>query len=113
MTPEGKIKEKVREALRQYGAYYLQPVQFGMGGAGLDFHCGMRVRQLHVGFYVETKDRDKPLTPRQQLLVDNLREMKARVFIVNDEVTLGELRRYLARLHMLDQEYRDEHHAAL
>ena len=36
MTPEGKVKVKVKNLLNAYGAYHFWPVQTGMGARTLD-----------------------------------------------------------------------------
>ncbi len=35
MTPEGKVKKKVAELLKQYGAYYFFPAMGAFGRAGI------------------------------------------------------------------------------
>lgn len=35
MTPEAKVKKKVRELLEKYGAYYAMPVTGGYGASGV------------------------------------------------------------------------------
>ena len=37
MTPEGKIKNKIKAVLEEMGAYYFCPVQMGLGARTLDF----------------------------------------------------------------------------
>lgn len=40
MTPEAKVKQKVRLILEKYGAYYTMPVTGGYGASGVpDFIC--------------------------------------------------------------------------
>jgi hypothetical protein len=34
MTPEGRVKKKVKEVLNELGAYYTMPVTGGYGGSG-------------------------------------------------------------------------------
>lgn len=34
-TPEGKVKDKVTEVLKKYGAYYFFPAQNGYGRSGI------------------------------------------------------------------------------
>ena len=92
MTPEGKIKVRVRNLLNFYGAYYFQPVQMGYGAAGLDFHCMLTGA---VAFFIETKAPGKKPTPRQQAMIEKLRYMGAVVFVIDTEVTLAELRGWL------------------
>jgi hypothetical protein len=92
VTPEGKVKAKVRKLLDNYGAYYFQPVQMGMGAAGLDFHCMLAGARA---FFVETKALGKQPTLRQQLMIEKLEHMGAKVFVIDDDVTLQELKEWL------------------
>jgi hypothetical protein len=40
MTPEGKVKEKIKKILKARGAYYAMPMGTGFGNAGVpDFLC--------------------------------------------------------------------------
>jgi len=40
MTPEGKVKEKIKRLLKHHGAWYYLPVSMGMGQHGIpDFIC--------------------------------------------------------------------------
>lgn len=92
MTPEGKVKVKVRSLLNTYGAYHFMPVQMGMGAAGLDFHCMLTGG---IAFFIETKAPGKEPTPRQRALIAKLRYMGAKVFVIDDDVTLEELKEWL------------------
>lgn len=69
MTPEGKVKEKVKAYLKEIGAYYFMPVQQGFGMQTLDFLI------CHNGrFYgIETKREGvyEP-TPRQALTISDI-----------------------------------------
>jgi hypothetical protein len=86
MTPEGRIKGRVKAVLNRYGVYYLMPVQFGFGATGVDFHCVKRWRGMAIAFFIETKAEDKPLTPRQELFLKNRREKQsARTFVIDDD----------------------------
>ena len=39
MTPEGKVKQKVKKLLDEYRVHYDMPVPCGYGKQMLDFHC--------------------------------------------------------------------------
>ena len=84
MTPEGRVKAKVKERLKALGAYYHCPVQNGMGDPALDFHCCVpfvvtpeMVGQT-VGMYVgiETKAEGNSLTPRQRVVAERIRSAR-------------------------------------
>jgi hypothetical protein len=92
VTPEGKVKAKIRKLLNNYGAYYFQPVQMGIGATGLDFHCMLAGARA---FFVEAKAPGKQPTLRQQLMIEKLTYMGATVFVIDDDVTLEELKDWL------------------
>lgn len=49
MTPEAKVKQKVRLVLEKYGAYYTMPVTGGYGASGVpDFICCYHGRFIGV-----------------------------------------------------------------
>jgi hypothetical protein len=65
MTPEGKVKAKVKKLLKSFGndCYYEMPVPGGFGKSGLDFNicfCGCWIS-------IETKAPGQTLTDRQKL----------------------------------------------
>jgi hypothetical protein len=93
VTPEGKIKAKVKRILDQFKCYYFMPVQMGYGAAGLDFHCLLPI--LALAFFIETKAPGRMLTPRQDNLVNHLRNLGVKVFVIWDDVTLAELKEWL------------------
>lgn len=70
MTPEGRVKAKVDALLKQAKAYYLKPVQNGMGAPALDYHGVHR----GLGVVIETKAPGKHPTSRQ---VNTLRQNAA------------------------------------
>jgi hypothetical protein len=80
MTPEGKVKQRVKRLLEASGAYYHMPVQNGMGAPTLDF------TGCHAGRYfaVETKAGGNTLTPRQQQTARAIAAARGAVFVVSD-----------------------------
>jgi hypothetical protein len=86
MTPEAKVKTRIKKVLNYYGVYYFMPVQFGYGAAGVDFHCVMRWRGMAIAFFIEAKAPDEPLTGRQDLFLKERREKQsARTFVIDDD----------------------------
>lgn len=63
MTPENRVKNKVRDWLKANGAYVFSPVQMGIGSPTLDLLCCLF--GLFVG--IEVKAEGKKPTPRQVL----------------------------------------------
>lgn len=93
MTPEGKVKAKVKELLKEHGAYWHCPVQNGMGAPSLDFVC------CHRGLYfaIETKAGNKQPTPRQEITINQIRLTGGLAFVVNESEGMNELREWLTR----------------
>lgn len=86
MTPEGKIKERVKKLLKAYGIYYHMPVMNGMGAPTLDFICCYRGRY----FAIETKAPGKKPTPRQLITIRDIEQAGGWAFVVaNDEDLLA------------------------
>jgi hypothetical protein len=81
MTPEGKVKEKVKKMLKEFGAYYHMPVQNGMGKPSLDFVCCHKGRFLAI----ETKTEKGKLTLRQQATMDEMQKAGAIVILIRGE----------------------------
>lgn len=91
MTPEGKVKAKVKTVLKRFGAYYHMVVQNGMGAPSLDFvgcHSGLF-------FAVETKAGNKDMTDRQKMTSQSMMDAGGAVFLVNEIVGLAELEQWL------------------
>ena len=91
MTPEGKVKEKVKKVLKAHGAYWHMPVQNGMGAPSLDFigcYKGMY-------FGIETKAENKQPTPRQKLTIESIQAAGGKTFVVNEVSGLKELEEWL------------------
>ena len=81
MTPEGKVKEKVKKVLKEYGAYYHMPVQNGMGKPSLDFVCCHKGRFIAI----ETKTEKGKLTLRQQATIDEMQKAGAITLVIRGE----------------------------
>jgi hypothetical protein len=81
VTPEGKVKEKVKKVLQEFGAYFHMPVQNGMGKPSLDFICCHKGRFLAI----ETKTEKGKLTLRQQATIDEMQKAGAIVLVIRGE----------------------------
>jgi len=91
VTPEGKVKEKVKKLLKEHGAYWHCPVQNGMGAPSLDFVCCYRGRY----FAIEPKAGNKKPTPRQELTIKQIRDAEGLAFVINEESGMDELEDWL------------------
>lgn len=80
MTPEGRIKEKVKKILKASPqCYYHMPVQNGMGAPTLDF-VGCSFGRY---FAIETKAPGHKPTPRQEATIAAMRAAGAEVFVID------------------------------
>ena len=98
MTPEGKVKLKVKKVLKKYrmlyGLYSNWPVPCGYGTPMLD--CVGCFYGLF--FAIETKKLGGKLTPRQRQTVEEQRASGAKVFIIDGDITeLEEWLEHVAR----------------
>jgi hypothetical protein len=93
MTPEGRIKAKVKRLFKNYGAdlYDFWPVQSGLGEQTLDCLAS------HLGqfFAVETKRDGKDLTAYQKMTRDDIIAAGGVVFRVSNDDELLILREWL------------------
>lgn len=98
MTPEGRIKQKIKKVLDIYkedGIYYFMPVPGGYGKSTLDylgFFYGF-------GFAVEAKAPGEKPTPRQEGTIADIGRSGAPVFVIDGEETLAPFARWLAGIH--------------
>lgn len=90
-TPEGKVKDKVKEILATLGAYYVMPQTGGFGNSGVpDILCCLNGR--FVG--IECKANGGKVTRLQQSHLDEI-EMRGGVSLVVDEHNLIILKQLL------------------
>lgn len=87
MTPEGRVKAKVKRrlALLAKRCYSFMPVQTGYGKKGLDFF--LCINSWFVA--IETKaDATKKMTELQKAIAEEIREADGLVFLIYDDATL-------------------------
>ena len=91
MTPEGRVKKKVKEVLDDLGAYFVMPVTGGYGGSGApDFI--MCIAGLFYG--IECKANGGKPTALQLKHHDDIRKAGGIAFVV-DETNVENLRKEL------------------
>lgn len=91
MTPEGKVKDRVKKLLKEYGAYWHMPVQNGMGAPSLDFICCLN----GLYFAIETKVEGGKMTPRQEKTASEIRSVGGKVFVVAGVAGIDNLQLWL------------------
>ena len=83
MTPEGRVKAKVKKLLKGYNLYSNWPVPCGYGTPMLDcVGCF-----LGLFFSIETKAPGGKPTPRQQQTIEEQRRAGAKVFVIDGDTT--------------------------
>lgn len=92
-TPEGKVKDKIKKILKEYGAYYYMPVSNGMGAPALDFIACYKGKFLSI----EAKAPGKHATPRQVKTMADIRMAGGEALMVDgSKETIVELLMWLA-----------------
>jgi hypothetical protein len=94
MTPEGKVKEKIKAVLRKYNVYWHMPVQNGMGAPSLDFVCCTHGKY----FVIEAKAGNKMPTPRQYSTIREIQLRHGHAFVVNEVTGTETLEAWLKSL---------------
>lgn len=86
MTPEGKVKAKLKARLRKEwpNMYSFMPVQSGYGAKTLDFLCSIEGR--FVAF--ETKAPGKHPTPLQASTIEDILHAGSFACVVSDDDTI-------------------------
>lgn len=82
MTPEAKVKKKVREALKVLRAYYAMPVTGGYGVSGApDFLVCWR----GLFFGIECKAGKNTTTALQDKNINAIREAGGKAIVINED----------------------------
>lgn len=91
VTPEGKVKDKVKKVLNAYGCYHFWPVQTGMGARTLDCLGSHNGR----AFAIETKAPGKKMTEQQRAIADRMELSRCTVFEISTSESLSLLELWL------------------
>ena len=81
MTPEKKVKQAVVKQLKELGAYYFYPVTGGYGASGVPDIVGCYYGRF---FAFECKAGSNKPTPLQQKNIDQIKDMKGIVAVINE-----------------------------
>lgn len=91
MTPEGKVKKRVKEILAQVGAYYAMPMGTGFGNSGVpDF----LICKGGLFYGIECKAGGNKPTALQLKNLDDIRKAGG-IALVIDETNVETLRKEL------------------
>jgi Holliday junction resolvase len=81
LTPEAKVKKKVVDVIKKYGAYYFFPATGGYGRSGVpDVVCCYR----GVFVAIECKAGSNKPTPLQEAEMQKIRQAQGFVLVVNE-----------------------------
>lgn len=95
MTPEGRVKARVKGILKAAGAYWFMPVQRGFGSPSLDFLVCYRGRFIGI----ETKRPGEPNpTSRQRLTMNEMAAAGAITLLVNGDDDYAQLKTTLEKI---------------
>ena len=84
-TPEKKVKEAIKRALKKYKVYYFMPATGGYGRSGVpDFICCAKGKFLAI----EAKAGDNQLTALQAKEIESIREAGGVALVFNEENVL-------------------------
>lgn len=95
MTPEGKIKKKLTDALKSEGIWYFFPASNGMGKAGIpDVVC--IVEGHFVGIECKADEKKKP-TALQLRCAREIREAGGYWFLAYDDYSIAEVAKWIQK----------------
>ena len=83
MTPEGKVKKKVKEYLQSIGAWYYMPVSNGMGRGGCP-DILVCYKGLFMAFETKAPGKIKNVTANQQREIDEIQRANGLAHVVDD-----------------------------
>jgi hypothetical protein len=83
MTPEGKVKKKVKEYLQSIGAWYYMPVSNGMGRVGCP-DILVCYKGLFMAFETKAPGKIKNVTANQQREIDEIQRADGLAHVVDD-----------------------------
>lgn len=83
MTPEGKVKKKVKEYLQSIGAWYYMPVSNGMGRVGCP-DILVCYKGLFLAFETKASGKIKNVTANQQREIDGIQRANGLAHVVDD-----------------------------
>ena len=83
MTPEGKVKKKVKEYLQSIGAWYYMPVSNGMGRVGCP-DILVCYKGLFLAFETKAPGKIAHVTANQQREIDAIQRVNGLAHVVDD-----------------------------
>lgn len=91
MTPEGKVKDKVKKVLKELNAYYVMPATGGYGASGAPDFIICRDGMFYG---VECKANGNEPTALQTKHLADIRTAGGKAIVINED-NIGELKDFL------------------
>lgn len=87
MTPEAKVKAKVKQILKDHGAYFFMPATGGYGRSGVP-----DIIALYKGVFIgiECKANGNTATELQKIQLNKIRDSGGKALVI-DENNIGDL----------------------
>lgn len=82
MTPEGRVKKKIKELLAEYGAWFFMPHQAGYSQRGVPDFIGVYRERM---FAIEAKAKGGKTTALQDREMEKMREQGCKTFVVEGD----------------------------
>jgi hypothetical protein len=95
VTPEGKIKTKVKKVLQEFGCWNYWPVPSGYGRRTVDALC-LSNRRF---FAIEVKRPGAKPTKNQEQELYNIKACGGTTFVIDCDEGINDLRTWLEGLH--------------
>ena len=83
MTPEGKVKDKVKKYLKEIGAWYYMPVTNGMGRVGCP-DILVCYKGLFMAFETKAPGKIKNVTANQEREIADITRANGLALVVDD-----------------------------
>lgn len=83
MTPEGKVKAKIKDYLKSIGAWFYMPVSNGMGRVGCP-DILVCYKGLFFAFEVKAPGKRKNTTPNQDREISDIQRANGLALVVDD-----------------------------
>lgn len=100
MTPEGRVKNKIKKWLKDRGVWFFMPIGGPFTTHGVpDFICCVKGRFLAIE--AKAPGKRKNVTANQERKIHEIQSAGGMALVVDDAEQLGELERALKDLGML------------
>lgn len=89
ITPEGRVKAKVKALLNKYNVYYFMPATGGYGRSGIpDFICCVKTNKSSRGLFVaiECKAGNAKPTALQEREMVRIRQQGGSALVINEQL---------------------------